>query len=88
MQTKRDETDPSEQLWEEMFSELVKDEKGSKIGPEARRLLDKGIPIYYSDDAYPGETVKMYPDGQREIVAMDEKYNDVVVRKLPNERIN
>jgi hypothetical protein len=49
---------------------------------EARELLDAGISICYSDEEFPGETVKEYPDGHREIVARDENYRQFVVRKL------
>ena len=88
MQSKRNEIDPSEQLAKDLVTQLLKDEEGPKIGPEARRILAQGHPITYRDDAFPGELVKMYPDGRREIIDYDENYNQVLVRKISDERIN
>jgi hypothetical protein len=82
MQAKHKQDDPSEELWEEILRQSLEDENGPEIGPAAQRHLDEGRPIYYSDDEYPGETVKHYPDGHREIVAYDKDYKQVFVRKI------
>ena len=51
-------------------------------GAEAKRILAAGRAIYISDDAFPGQVIKKYPDGRREIVRLDENGNDIVIRKL------
>lgn len=78
-----------EKAFQELIAETLKADSvsdGAKISEAAQELLDAGIPIYYSDDAYPGETVKEYPDGHREIVDRDANYKEFVVRKLQGVR--
>ena len=75
--------DPSEELWEELIRQSLEDEKGPELGPAAHKHLMEGRPVYYSEDSFPGETVKHYPDGHREIVAHDETYRQIFVRDVP-----
>lgn len=52
-------------------------------GYEAGRMhLREGRPIYYMDPAYPDEIVKEYPDGIKEIVALDDQDNEILIRSL------
>lgn len=53
----------------------------------ARKHLLAGHPIYLGDQAdYPGQVMRLYPDGRREIVQLDTKSPDatifIVVTKL------
>lgn len=75
--------DPSEELWVELVRQSLEDEKGPDLGPAARKHLSEGRPVYYSEDSFPGETVKHYPDGHREIVVYDETYRQIFVRDIP-----
>jgi hypothetical protein len=59
------------------------EDSGPEICEAAQELLDAGIPIHYSDEEYPGETVKEYPDGRREIIDLDENWKEFVVREIP-----
>lgn len=79
MQADLQKNDPSEELWEEIIRQSQEDERGPDLGPAAQKHLAEGRPIFYSDDDYPGQTVKHYPDGHRELVTYDEKYRQVVV---------
>ncbi len=54
---------------------------------EAEDVLADGVPIYYRDENYPGETIREYPDGRREIVKVilsedNTSYEIVVVRSV------
>jgi hypothetical protein len=78
-----------EESFEESFQKFIaqkvkEEEEGIDPGrcEEARELLDAGIPIYYSNQEYPDDIIKEYPDGRREIVDLDENYRQFVVRKL------
>ena len=44
--------------------------------------LAEGMPISYEDDAFPGEIVREYPDGRREIIDFDDHGREVVVRPI------
>ena len=58
-------------------------ELAAKAGYEAGlEHLAAGYPIYYMDDDYPGEIVKHYPDGRREIVRREDD-KEVFVRAIP-----
>jgi hypothetical protein len=48
----------------------------------AEKLLKQGIPVYYLDDNITDGTVKEYPDGRKEVVTLDNNYNEVLVRTL------
>lgn len=57
-------------------------ELAAKAGYEAGiEHLSAGFPIYYADPNYPGEIVKHYPNGKREIVRREEG-KEVFVRAL------
>lgn len=45
-------------------------------------MLDKGIPVYIKDKAYPEGIVKKYPNGKMELVSLDKNYNEYVIRKI------
>ncbi|MCL1574864.1 hypothetical protein [Xanthomonas nasturtii] len=52
----------------------------------AALILDHGRPIYYRDcDTPPGQHVKEYPDGQRQLIAFDnaEPWKEVIIAELP-----
>ncbi|OIQ80724.1 hypothetical protein GALL_375210 [mine drainage metagenome] len=51
-------------------------------GAAAKEHLAAGRPIYYGDDAFPGEVIKEYPDGRRQIVVMNADDTITVVRDL------
>ena len=48
--------------------------------------LAAGVPISYEDDDYPGEIVREYPDGRREIIDFDEEGREIVVRTIAPRR--
>ncbi|MGC8495260.1 MAG: hypothetical protein ACP5SH_26390 [Syntrophobacteraceae bacterium] len=65
-----------DELWERL------PELASKAGYEAGlEHLAAGYPIYYSENDYPGEIIKHYPDGHREIVRR-EHGREVFVRSI------
>jgi hypothetical protein len=65
-----------DELWEKL------PELAAKAGYEAGlEHLAAGYPIYYSDDEHPGEIIKHYPDGRREIVRLEDD-EEVCVRPL------
>lgn len=49
---------------------------------EAKRHLAAGRPIYYCDRAYPGQIIKEYPSGLRELIEDDMTDDDKVIRVL------
>lgn len=51
-------------------------------GAAAKAHLAAGNPIYYCDDRYPGEIVKEFPDGRRQIVVMRGQGKVEVVRDI------
>lgn len=51
-------------------------------GQAAKQHLAAGHPIYYVDPAYPGQIVRKFPDGRRQIVVMLGKGQVEVVREL------
>ncbi|WP_179404339.1 hypothetical protein [Burkholderia guangdongensis] len=48
----------------------------------ARHHLNAGRPIYVGEDAFPGRVVRLYPDGRRELMRLDEHNVLVVERAL------
>lgn len=48
----------------------------------ARHHLSAGRPIYIGDDAFPGRVIRLYPDGRRELMRLDEHDMLVVDRSL------
>ena len=66
-----------DQFWEQFESELDKD-----TGDAAKGHLAAGRPIYYMDDAYPGQILRHYPDGRRELVHVDAKGQVTVLKAL------
>lgn len=50
-------------------------------GDEAKRHLAAGRSIYYIDDRYPDAIVKEFPDGRRQLVALQDD-REVVLRDL------
>jgi hypothetical protein len=51
-------------------------------GLAAKQHLAAGRPIYYGDERYPEGLIKKYPDGHRQIVAVDPDGKITVVRDL------
>lgn len=51
-------------------------------GQAAKQHLAAGHPIYYVEPAYPGQIVRKFPDGRRQIVVMRGKGQVEVVREL------
>ena len=53
----------------------------------AEEQLKAGYSVYYEDESYPGELIREYPDGRREVVQMviaedNSGYEIIVVREL------
>jgi hypothetical protein len=65
------------QFWEQFEGTLDSD-----TGEAARAHLAAGHPIYYTDNAYPGQIVREYPDGRRELVSVDAKGQATVLQGL------
>lgn len=65
------------QFWEQFENELDGD-----TGEAAKAHLAAGRPIYYMDDAHPGQIVRLYPDGRRELVSVDAKGQVTVLKAL------
>lgn len=54
-----------------------------KHQPEAAKAhLAAGRAIYYGDPRYPGQIVKEYPDGRRQLVEIDEKSVVTVIKEI------
>ena len=51
-------------------------------GAAAKAHLAAGRPIHYCDDLYPNDYIREWPDGRRELVAVDEKGAVSVIRPL------
>ncbi len=65
------------QFWEQFEVDL-----NSDTGEAAKAHLAAGHPIYYMDDAYPGQIVREYPDGCRELVSVDTQGQVTVLQRL------
>ncbi len=53
-----------------------------KAGGAAQMHLAAGRAIYYGDPRYPGQIVKEYPDGRRQLVAIDEQNVVTVIKEI------
>lgn len=51
-------------------------------GLAAKAHLAAGGAIYYGDPRFPGQIVKEYPDGRRQLVDIDEKSVVTVIREI------
>jgi hypothetical protein len=51
-------------------------------GLAAKAHLAAGRAIYYGDPRFPGQIVKEYPDGRRQLVDIDEKSVVTVIREI------
>jgi hypothetical protein len=74
-----------EEEWDAFIEQKIREDEEdihTGICEAAQELLDKGIPIYYGDDQYPGKTIKEYPDGRREIVTIDKQGQELMLEKL------
>jgi hypothetical protein len=69
-------------LEEQRFFEEFEKELTEGSDEVAKRHLAAGRAIYIGDDAYPGKTIRLYPDGRREIIGLDENYSLVVERVI------
>ncbi len=45
-------------------------------------LLKKGIPVYIKDSAIKEGNIKIYPNGQKEVIKLDKNFEEVVVYRL------
>jgi len=68
-------------LEEQKFFEEFEKELTEGSDEVAKRHLAAGRAIYIGDDEYPGKTIRLYPDGRREIIGLDETYS-LVVEKI------
>lgn len=63
--------------------EILKDEEwDAETIEHVEAQLASGVPISYQDDAFPGEIVREYPDGRREISDFDDDGREIVVRPI------
>jgi hypothetical protein len=51
-------------------------------GQAAKQHLAAGRPIYYGDARYPGQVMKEFPDGRKQLVAVSDKGEISVIRDL------
>jgi hypothetical protein len=51
-------------------------------GAAAKAHLAAGRAIYYGDEKYPGEIVREWPDGRRELVAVSAEVKVSVIREI------
>lgn len=51
-------------------------------GQAAKAHLAAGRPIYISDPLFPGQVVRKFPDGRKQIVAVSEKGEISVVQDI------
>ena len=51
-------------------------------GLAAQQHLAAGRAVYYADERYPGEVIRLFPDGRRQIVSVDAEGVIGVVRDL------
>lgn len=56
---------------EQRFWKLFERTLARDDGQAAKSHLAAGRPIYYCDDRYPNDLVREWPDGSRELVAID-----------------
>ena len=51
-------------------------------GLAAQKHLEAGRAVYYADEQHPGEVIRLFPDGRRQIVSVDAEGVIGVVREL------
>lgn len=69
--------DDDPKLWAAFDRQMRKDDDSA-----AEEHLKAGYPIFYAEPRNPDELIRQWPDGRREIVALDENDEIVVVRQL------
>jgi HAD domain in Swiss Army Knife RNA repair proteins len=67
----------ADELWREIERAVRFDD-----GLAAKSHLAAGRAIYYGDPQYPGQIVKEYPDGRRQLVNIDEKGVITVIKEI------
>jgi len=71
----------AESLIISFFDEVSRGTKN--FGNEAKRLLKAGKPAVIKVEGLgKGEMLKLYPDDTKEIIRLDEQYNEVVIKRL------
>lgn len=63
----------------ETMADLKAGLRGTGAGEAARSHWAAGRPIYVGDPAYPGQVVRWYPDGRRELMELDHERGELVV---------
>ncbi len=66
---------------EKQFFDEFERQLDSDTGEAAKAHLAAGRPIYYEDPEYPGDLVKEYPNGKRELVSIDITTRAVTVKR-------
>lgn len=69
----------------ELFNEII-DEHSKKISKKIyRESKEKGIPVTYRDNEYPGCLIQEEADGRRYIIKLnpDKSYATEIVREIP-----
>lgn len=51
-------------------------------GRAAKEHLDAGRSIYYGDPGYPGQIIKEFPDGRRQLVEIDRRNVVTVIKEI------
>lgn len=64
--------------WEQAFIEALSAEEGRA----AYAHLREGRAVFLSDPQYPGQIIRLYPNGRREIVTIDDRNQIAVVADL------
>lgn len=65
------------QFWK-VFERVLSNDDGQA----AQSHLSAGRPIYYCDDRYPDDFIRKWPDGRRELIAVDDTGKVSVIRPL------
>ena len=63
---------------ENRFWEQFKKDHANAGALAAKARDEAGLPMYYSDDAYPGKVLRKWPDGKKEVVEIDEKRGAII----------
>ena len=62
---------------------ILEDIEGIEHDDNTQALLKRGIPAYVKSDGMPrGIMTKLYPDGRRETVRIDEQFQESVVSMM------
>lgn len=67
---------------EQQFFDNLEKELSEGSDEVAKSHLAAGRAIYIGDDEFPGKVIRLYPDGRREIIGLDENYSLVVERVI------